>query len=109
MSYLLLATALSEDLRARGLGKVELADAEAIVARMFDRGAELARRLTAAPDDSYDTTLDRLRGAMAEHKLPVATGPARRCETELVAHDGSCEACGAIQGEACQKPRRDEP
>ncbi|WP_440640246.1 hypothetical protein ACSHT2_02570 [Bradyrhizobium sp. PUT101] len=108
MSYLLLATALAEDLRARGLGRVELVDAEAMVARMFDRAGEIARRVTSEAD-AFDATIERTREAMCERKLPVAPGPARRCETELVAHDGSCEACNAIQGETCQKPRRGEP
>lgn len=107
--YLLLAAALAEDLQARGLREIELGVAEAIVVRMFDRSSALARRLTQAADGSYDETIERLRTAMRERKLPVAPGPARRCETELVAHDGSCEACGAVQGEACQKPRRGEP
>lgn len=107
--YLLLATALAEDLRARGLRGIEIGDAEAIVTRMFDRSSVLARRLTQTADGSYDESLERLRSALMERKLPVAPEPARRCETELVAHDGSCGACGAIQGEACQKPRRGEP
>lgn len=108
MSYVLLATALAEDLRARGLGQVGLADAEAMVARMFDRASDIARRVT---DEAaaYDATIERTREALRERKLPTAPGPARRCETELVAADGSCEACCAIQGETCQKPRRGEP
>ena len=33
--------------------------------------------------------------------------PPRRCEFNEVDLDGSCMACGAIQGERCQKARRD--
>ncbi|MFB6460487.1 hypothetical protein [Bradyrhizobium tunisiense] len=76
---IIMAGALRRDLLARGVRHLDLGDCEAIVARMFD----------------CVHTIER--GTRPE--------PARRCETELVAHDGSCEACGAIQGETCQAPR----
>ncbi|WP_409188402.1 hypothetical protein [Bradyrhizobium sp. RDM4] len=79
MSYLLMATALAEDLRVRGIANVRLADAEAMVARMLDRSGELARRLTQyQADGSYDGALERVRDAMRERGTPVAPGPEPR-------------------------------
>lgn len=78
---IIMAGALRRDLIARGVRHLDLGDCEAMVARMFDCVRSIER----------------------------GTQPARRCETELVANDGSCEACGAIQGEACQAPRRGCP
>ncbi|TFV34579.1 hypothetical protein E4K66_30925 [Bradyrhizobium frederickii] len=76
---IIMAGALQRDLLARGVRHLDLSDCEAIVARMFDSIHIIERRTRPAP--------------------------ARRCETELVASDGSCEACGAAKGETCQKPR----
>lgn len=107
MSYLLMATALAEDLRARKLADIELGDAEAIVARMLDRTGELARRLTLQADGAYDGTIAQLREAMLERGIPVAAaddGPPRRCHTNECDLDGSCMVCGADQGEYCRQP-----
>lgn len=75
----IMADALQRDLMARGVRRLSLGDCEAMIARMLDSVRTIERHTREAP--------------------------ARRCETELVDHDGSCEACGAIQGEACQAPR----
>lgn len=76
----IMAGALRRDLLARGIRHIDLDDCQAIVARMF--------------------------GCVHTIERGTAEEPARRCETELVAGDGSCEACGAIQGETCREPRR---
>ena len=36
---------------------------------------------------------------------PGYVGPTRRCDTNQVAPNGDCVACGAINGEACQLPK----
>lgn len=79
---IIMAGALRRDLLARGVRHLDFSDCEAIVARMFDCVRTIERGTS-----------------------PEACGPARACETELVAVDGSCEACGAAHGEACQQPR----
>lgn len=70
----IMAGALQRDLMARGVRHLDFAACEALVAGML-------RSIV---------TIER------------ATQPARACETELVTADGSCEACGAIQGETCR-------
>ncbi|MBR1170505.1 hypothetical protein [Bradyrhizobium liaoningense] len=81
---IIMAGALQRDLVARGIRQFDLADCEAMIARMFDSVRTIERHTRQAFDDA----------------------PAKRCETELVDRDGSCEACRPIQGEACQKPPR---
>ncbi|MCK1669404.1 hypothetical protein [Bradyrhizobium sp. 153] len=80
---IILARALQRDLIARGVRHIGIADCEAIVARMFDcvRAVEAGTR----SDDH---------------------APPRRCDTNEVDLDGSCMACGAIQGEACRQPEK---
>ncbi|KGT75842.1 hypothetical protein MA20_32150 [Bradyrhizobium japonicum] len=75
----IMAGALRRDLLARGVRHIDLDDCEAIVARMF--------------------------GCIHTIERGTAEKLARRCETDLVASDGSCEACGAIQGETCRQLR----
>lgn len=112
MTYVLMATALAEDLRARGFGNVPLGVAKAMVARMFDRAGEIARRVTSEAE-AYDSTIERTRQATRERGLPVAPShraaraddePPCRCATGEVDLDGSCMRCGATQGEACRRP-----
>lgn len=82
MSYLLMATALAEDLRVRKLADIQLGEAEAIVARVLDRTGELGRRIAGTAEDL----------------------PPRRCDTNECDLDGSCMLCGADQGEYCRAP-----
>ncbi len=77
-----MAGALWRDLNARGVKGLDLGTCEAIVARMFDCVRTIER--ATADDDA----------------------PPRRCDTNDVDLDGSCMACGAIQGEYCQAPRK---
>jgi hypothetical protein len=74
LPQLTLPEILRLDLLARGLPAPPLGECEAIVARLLER--------MQAADDA----------------------PPRRCETSEVDLDGSCMACGAIQGEACLRP-----
>ncbi|WP_456622175.1 hypothetical protein [Bradyrhizobium sp. P5_C12] len=78
----IMAGALWRDLAARGVDGISFADCEAMIARMFD----CARRIEAGTRDDE--------------------APPRRCESSEVDLDGSCMACGAIQGEACKKSPR---
>ncbi|MCK1503070.1 hypothetical protein [Bradyrhizobium sp. 188] len=77
----IMAGVLMRDLYARGIRQVGLGDCEAIVARMLDCTGMIEPRI--GDDDPAP----------------------RRCQTNEVDLDGSCMACGAIQGEACQAPR----
>ena len=78
----IMAGALRRDLLARGVKHIDLDDCQAIVARMF--GCIVTIERGTRDDDE----------------------PPRRCATDEVDLDGSCMACGAVQGEACQEPRR---
>lgn len=76
---IIMAGALRSDLLARGVQHLDLADCEAMIARMLDCTRAIARE--AADEDA----------------------PPRRCETTEVDLDGSCMACGAWQGECCRQ------
>lgn len=76
---IIMAGVLMRDLQARGIRQVELGDCEAMVARMLDCTRVIERRIS--DDDA----------------------PPRRCQTNEVDLDGSCMACGAIQGERCRR------
>lgn len=76
---IIMAGVLMRDLQARGIRQVELGDCEAMVARMLDCTHIIERRIS--DDDA----------------------PPQRCATNEVDLDGSCMACGAIQGERCRR------
>lgn len=78
---IIMAAALQRDLLARGVRHLDFRDCEAIIARLFD----------------CVSTIER---GTAEEATP------RRCANNEVDLDGSCMACGAVQGEACRQPRR---
>lgn len=59
--------------------------------RLASQARRLLRQLLSAADEAA--------GIEAARRSQL-----RRCESDLVDHDGSCLACGAIQGEACQAP-----
>jgi hypothetical protein len=73
----IMAGALQRDLMARGVRHLDFDACEQLVAGM-------------------------LRSIMT---IERGTDLPRACETELLASDGSCEACGAFPGEACRAPR----
>lgn len=73
---LTMAETLHVDLIARGIRTISLGECEAIAARLVDRIA------AARGDDA----------------------PPRRCDSSECDLDGSCMACGAIQGEYCLRP-----
>lgn len=75
----IMAGALRRDLLARGIRHLDLADCEAMIARILDCAHTIER---ATVDD--DT-------------------PPRRCETNEVDLDGRCMVCGACQGECCRQ------
>lgn len=77
---IIMAGVLMRDLQARGIRQVELGDCEAMVARMLDCTRVIERRIS--DDDD---------------------APPQRCATNEVDLDGSCMACGAIQGERCRR------
>lgn len=76
---IIMAGALRRDLLARGVQHLDLADCEAMIARMLDCTRSIAR---ATVDDD---------------------APPRRCDTNEVDLDGSCMVCGAIEGECCRQ------
>lgn len=45
----------------------------------------------------------------ASQKKTAAWGVPRRCATGICDGDGSCVACGAIQGEHCRPTTKNEP
>jgi hypothetical protein len=75
----IMAGALMRDLMARGVRHLDIGACEAIVARMFDCARAIER---GTADDNL---------------------PPQRCATNEVDLDGSCMACGAVQGESCQE------
>ncbi|MCK1432527.1 MULTISPECIES: hypothetical protein [unclassified Bradyrhizobium] len=77
---IIMAGVLMHDLQGRGFPQVELRDCEAMVARMLDCAGVIERRIS--DDDD---------------------APPQRCATNEVDLDGSCMACGAIQGERCRR------
>jgi hypothetical protein len=78
---IIMAGALWRDLSSRGVKGIGLSDCEAMIARMLDCARTLEPRIAALDD-----------------------APPRRCDTSEVDLDGSCMACGAIEGERCQQP-----
>lgn len=79
--HVIMASALQRDLMARGVRHLDFEACEALVAGML-------RSIV---------TIER--GTRDDDELP------QRCSTNEVDLDGSCMACGAAQGEACQQAR----
>ncbi|EJN11793.1 hypothetical protein PMI42_04806 [Bradyrhizobium sp. YR681] len=75
-----MACALQRDLMARGVRHLDLDACEAMVAGMLHSIVTIER------------------GTREDEDLP------QRCATDEVDLDGSCLACGAVQGEVCRQP-----
>ncbi len=76
----IMAGALQRDLMARGIRHLDFEACQALVAGML-------------------RSIVTIEHGTREEELP------QRCATDEVDLDGSCLACGAVQGETCRGPR----